>query len=262
MPGWDLVSHFTTAARNGLTNVNIATGEDRFSGVGTALLRPREGRSNIVMAWASTAAIANLYGWRLHRALDPNWMEGGIAAASAFFGKDQTGVCGVDRLAFCNYPVDSSDQIIAQINNNNNAQYDGVHYALAHGMSPKLGVQPRDTLPEGCFWVYGVGAATMVAGTWSPWTPTFSATFDQNAEYEVHGMAGWSATSHALRLKYTSGEWAKYSPGVPAGDTGLLHHVLYGDFGRFPGNMTPTFLHLSTAGDTAEYAGLLVRKVG
>lgn len=247
---WDLVCFHESAARNGLAGIAVPAGEDYYKVSGDDLFV--RGAGVINMAGFITAAIANYDEGRFHHTRDPNWNH------SRVFVRDQTGAVDYSRTCFLAYPFNAGDILRAEADNANNAQIENCYLALVYGEAPGLRIIPPQ-LPIGTRLVNLVGATTVTANTWSTASMTHNYEYNTNKLYQVLGMIAYSATGYAARMKYKgSSPWASWCPGVPCGDTNILNQMLYGNFGVFKGDQPPDVSFLCSAGDTAQYASLLI----
>lgn len=260
---YDLVAFMSSAARNGLTSVIVAAGEDVYQGAGTVNLRGRFANGRIIGGECISAAIANITGWRLHRTTDPNWCDPG-----ALFSRDQTAAVDARCWMPSNYKVAKDDLVNAQCGNTNNAQYEAILALIADGPGRRACMGPGDAviskLPEDSYWLRGAGTATAVAGQWTAAPITWTEVFTQSKRYRVHGLAIYGANCYAGRLTIGSGPHQTYRPGCPGGDTATPPAdgaIYFSDPPIFEGLNPPNIQYLASAADTAEVVHALVSEV-
>lgn len=255
----DTVAFSVSAARNGLTSVVVAVGEDLFTTMETraALLMPYKGK--VIGYSVVSEAIANFVKARFHVKTDDKWNYHG-----ASFARDQTGAFVVSGMMRPNYPFNKDDKMVLESDNGNNAQVETHILHLSEG-NDKILFDPRE-VPENCRLVYATGAATLTADAWSNVdTLTFlNYELETKKMYKIWGMACWGATTHVARLKFKAGSPNKDKrPGCEAGDTATpaVYAMHYGDFGQFEGSNPPGAQVLATAGDTAQVFAFLIQEM-
>lgn len=191
---FDTIAFMETAAKNGYTAVaavaDVLAG--RTSGDNFETIKA----GHISMATQISAAIANFVGGRFRHSRDPNYCE-----LKAFFARDQTGAVDLHNLAYIAYPFKSGSVLNCWMDNGNNAQYEAMLLWLTYDGTPAPRPFPLST-PLNTKWVYGTGAATLVAATWTDASITWGETFEKDVIYKIAGLAAYSATGYAARLKF------------------------------------------------------------
>lgn len=260
MPSFDLLAWHESVACNGLDYKRVAAGELAYSVVNGNDGLQTKGDGYIPMAWAMSAAIANFASWRLGRQRD-NPLRRHMDYTHS---RDQTGALGDDRIARLHLSFASDDVLLAEVDNGNNAQVDGVYAILVPaGVQKHFSLDPPVNLPKDCVWTRGVGATTNVANTWTDCAITWQYAFERGKKYICYGIYEYQATGYAFRFIIPSGPDERYKPGFMAGDTCLLAPTLYSEQGlfEFEGKNPPNIQSLASAADTAQYVGMLIKEV-
>lgn len=150
--GHDCFFYGTSAARDGLTAVPVAAGEQNFpvgggaAGVGTQIFPKTDARIRGVVC--NTEGVANLAEYRWHKTTDPNW------TLDQFHKTDQTGDWVFENVfGHCNYPIYKGDTIVLEADNGNNAQGDWFAAFVDANGGARLSGQPFGPVPEGYQWV-------------------------------------------------------------------------------------------------------------
>lgn len=263
----DLLVYGTSAARSGLTNMNIAAGEVHFPTNGTnEVYIPTDGW--LFRAGVSTAEADNiLLGWRFHTQTDPDW---NTLLRLGIVEQDDTGYVPVEaRMLPVHYGLRKGETLLAQLDNNNNAQYDFIALCITKNgqRPPHYAATLPPGAPAGLLLVEATTAHTHTAGSWSRGQLTFvNYSIDRNKSYRIWGASAEGSTLCFGRLVSQRKEWADACPGIPAGDTGTggankAPIVFSDDFPVFDGLNGMFVENLSTGADTSSVWHLWIQEL-
>lgn len=262
---WSIFAFMSTAARNGLTAIIPALGENSGLAIisDTNFLKFNR-NCYVVQIGMITAAIANLLRQAWGLATDKN------LATFVVGMRQQTAAHRLQDLIPLKRALGPNDKLTCQGDNQNNAAYEcGLAIVSDTPREVCISLDPSSVAVDlsKLHWIRLTYGAILVAATWTNLgaiTAT-SEEFDTTKTYKIKAMEAQSATGYAARV-ISLNKSVKARPGIPASDVlGTADGLWYGDFGpagTFKGDAVPQFEMLASAGDTAETLNLGVEISG
>lgn len=209
--GHDTLFMGTTAARNGLTALNVAAGETNWPSNAAANIWAKDD-CKVIGTFVISEAIANCDEYRWHTSNDADWNR------TMFNKADQTADWNFSSLvAKTSYSWKKGEQFNVELDNDNNAQLEILTTMVAVKPECDFGGEPFGVPPPGTFWAMVTGATATVADTVTRSALNFTNyALDREKRYRVYGARFWSADLYAFRLITVDSDDA---PGGPGCDT-------------------------------------------